>query len=67
MRTDKLSVAWDGFLRLSPGERHQFLLLLRDWHLQRRIEAVASRGGDYPYRGPSSLDELSVSAADLAG
>ena len=27
--------------------------MLRQWHLQRRIELVAARGGDYPYRGPS--------------
>jgi hypothetical protein len=65
MRTDKLAATWDHFLRLSPGERRVFLDKLRYWHLQRRIEAVASRGGDFPYRGPSSLGKLSVSAADL--
>ena len=46
VRTDKLiGRTWDGFLRLTPGERRVFLDMLRAWHLQRRIEAVASRGG----------------------
>jgi hypothetical protein len=65
MRTDKLAATWDGFLRLSRGERREFLTMLRDWHLQRRIEAVAARGGNYPYRGPVSFADLTLDGADL--
>ena len=63
MRPDRLDRASNDFVRMTPGERKVFLDQLRRWHLQRRIEAVASRGFDYPYRGPTQLSELSVSAA----
>ena len=65
MRTNKLAATWDGFLRLSPGERRVFLDMLRHWHLQRRIEAVASRGGNYPYRGPKSFANSTLDGADF--
>jgi hypothetical protein len=66
MRTDLLAATWDGFLRLTPGERRVFLEQLKEWSLQRRIRLVAERGGgNYPYRGPKTFEELSVSAADL--
>jgi len=51
MRTDKLAATWDGFLRMSPGERRVFLQWMRDSHLQRRMAAV------YPYRGPKGPSE----------
>ena len=35
------------------GGRRVFLDMPRQRHLQRRIELVAARGRDYPYRGPS--------------
>ena len=63
--TDKLGRTWNDFLRLSRGERREFLVMLRDWHLQRRIEAVASRGGNYPYRGPRTFADLTLDGADL--
>ena len=65
MRTDKLAATWDGFLRMSPGERRVFLQWMRDWHLQRRIAAVAARGHYYPYRGPKSFAELNQNGVDL--
>jgi hypothetical protein len=61
---DRLGRIWDTFLRLGPGERHQFLLLLRDWHLERRIEAVASRGGHYA-SGTRSFAGMTLDGADL--
>jgi hypothetical protein len=63
--TDKLGRTWNDFLRLSRGERREFLVMLRDWHLQRRIETVASRGGNYPYREPRSFADLTLDGADL--
>ena len=65
MRTDKLAATWDGFLRMTPGERRVFLQWMRDWHLQRRIAAVAARGHYYPYRGPQSFADLTLDGADL--
>jgi hypothetical protein len=58
MRTDKLVATWDGFLRMSPGERRVFLQWMRDWHLQRRIAAVAARGTTIPIAGliPTARD-----------
>ena len=41
MRTDKLVATWDGFLRMSPGERRVFLQWMRDWHLQRRTAVLS--------------------------
>ena len=63
--TDKLGRTWNDFLRLSRGERREFLVMLRDWHLQRRIEAVASRGGSYAWRGPGTFADLTLDGADL--
>jgi hypothetical protein len=50
MALDRLEAAWTAFEALSRSERREFLRRVRDWHLQRRIEAVASRGGDYRHR-----------------
>jgi len=63
--TDKLGRTWDGFLRLSKGERREFLARLKDWYRQRRIDAVASRGHHYPHRGPASFADLTLDRADL--
>jgi hypothetical protein len=65
MRTDKLAATWDGFLRLTPGERRVFLGMLRDWHLQRRIAVLAARGHHYPYHAKTFAD-LTLDGADLA-
>jgi hypothetical protein len=44
---DRLGVAWEAFRALSASERREFINMLREWHLARRIEAVAARGGNY--------------------
>jgi hypothetical protein len=55
-------VAWEAFRALSAREQREFINLLREWHLERRIEAVAARGGSY-HRPPESLAGLSVGSA----
>jgi hypothetical protein len=62
---DRLGVAWEAFRALSASERREFINLLRDWHLQRRIEAVAARGGSYGPRPPQSL-LAGVSVGEMA-
>jgi hypothetical protein len=67
VRTDLLAATWDGFVRLTPGERRVFLDQLKEWSLQRRIRLVAERGGGtYDYRRPKGFEDLSLTDADLA-
>jgi hypothetical protein len=66
VRTDLLAATWDGFVRLTPGERRVFIDQLRAWHLKRRTALVAARGGGTLHRGPKGFDELTLDEADLA-
>jgi hypothetical protein len=60
---DRLGLAWDAFERLSRGEQREFLNLLREWHLARRIDVLAARGRTYAHRPPVSLEGVSVGDA----
>jgi hypothetical protein len=58
---DRLGLAWENFRTLPARDQRAFVEMLRQWHLARRIEAVAARGGNYGYRSP--LAGLSLGAA----
>ena len=66
VRTDLLAATWDGFLRLTPGERRVFIDQLKAWSLKRRTALVAARGGGtYAYRGPKTFASLTLDGVDL--
>jgi hypothetical protein len=60
---DRLGVAWEAFVRLSAADQREFIALLREWHLQRRIDALAARGSTYVHRPPQALAGLSLGDA----
>jgi hypothetical protein len=66
VRTDLLAATWDGFVRLTPGERRVFLDQLKAWGLKRRTRLVAERGGGvYAIRGVKTFADLTLTDADL--
>jgi hypothetical protein len=63
MAPDRLGLAWESFEALSAGEQRAFINLLKEWHLERRINVLAARGGNYGRRPPGSLAGLSLGDA----
>jgi hypothetical protein len=59
--------AWQAWMRLGRIEREQFLQRLREVYAEERADRQRANGTGTRDRGPQSLSELSVSAADLAG
>ena len=66
MALDRLEAAWTAFEGLSRSERREFMRSLKDWHLQRRIEAVASRGGDLGHVPPVQEFAAALATLDVA-
>ena len=57
-----MAVACEAFERLSRSERREYMRWLKDWHLQRRMAAVAARGGDTRRRVPPVMELASAMA-----
>ena len=66
MALDRLEAAWTAFEGLSRNERREFLRMLKDWHLQQRIEAIAARGGDLGRVPPVQEFAAAMATLDVA-